>query len=510
MRVLLDTNIIIHREANNPQRQEIGILFRWLDRLQYEKCIHPETIKEIRRYKDKSVVTAFETKIASYHELKTLAPDNDAITAIRSKYDKSDNDRTDTDILNEVLCRRVELLITEDRKIHKKAVALQIAERVFTIDAFLEKVTAEYPALADYKVLAVKKEYFGNLDLTDQFFDSFREDYIEFDNWFNRKSDEVAYICISDNNEIVAFLYVKTEDKNENIGNIIPIFSPKKRLKIGTFKVISNGYKLGERFLKIVFDNALRFSVDEIYVTLFDRTLQQNRLIQLLSDWGFMKHGVKKTDDGEEIVLSRNFRPHIDTKNPCNSYPYISDNSRKFLVPIYPDYHTELFPDSILRTESPNDFTENKPNRNAISKVYISRSIERDLNTGDVVVFYRTASGGSAYHTSVTTTIGVVQTVTNSIKSEEHFLELCRKRSVFSDNELRKYWNHNPKYRPFVVNFLYVYSLPKRMNLEALINAGVVQSTEDAPRGFLQISNDKFYSILVGSNADQRFIVNQT
>jgi len=28
-----------------------------------------------------------------------------------------------------------------------------------------------------------------------------------------------------------------------------------------------NGFKLGERFLKIVFDNALQQKVDEIYVT---------------------------------------------------------------------------------------------------------------------------------------------------------------------------------------------------------------------------------------------------
>lgn len=508
MRVLLDTNIIIYREANKPPRQEIGILFRWLDQLHYEKCIHPQTIEEIRRHKDKSVVTAFEAKITNYHQLKTLAPENNDISSIRSKYDRDNNDRTDTSILNEVFCKRVELLITEDRKIHKKAADLEISERVFTIDAFLEKVTAEHPDLSDYKILAVKKEYFGNLNLSDTFFDSFRADYEEFDNWFKRKSDEVAYVCTSDFGEIIAFLYIKVEDRNENYADIVPVLSPAKRLKIGTFKVISNGYKLGERFLKIVFDNAFRFSVEEIYVTLFNYSLEQNRLVALLCDWGFEEHGFKQTSNGKEVVLVRNFRPYVDESNPCRGYPYFSTNSRKFFVPIYPEYHTELFPDSILRTESPDDFIENKPNRNAISKVYISRSIERGLKAGDIMVFYRTASGGPAYFTSVATTIGVVQSVITNIQTEERFVELCRKRSVFSDDELRKHWNYNKNNRPFVVNFLYVYSLPKRMNLKALIDAGVIQSTEAAPRGFEQINDDQFSSILEGSNADERLIIN--
>jgi predicted nucleic acid-binding protein len=266
MRVLLDTNIIIYREANKPPRQEIGVLFRWLDQLHHQKCIHPKTIEEIRRHKDPSVVSAFETKISNYHQLKTLAPESTSVSNVRAKYDRNDNDSIDTDILNEVFCNRVDFLITEDRKIHKKASELGILERVFTIDAFLEKVTAENPELSDYKVLSVKKELFGNLNLRDTFFDSFREDYKEFDDWFNRKSDEIAYVCTSETGEIVAFLYVKIEGMNECYSDIDPAFKPAKRLKIGTFKVISNGYKLGERFLKIVFDNALRFSVEEIYV----------------------------------------------------------------------------------------------------------------------------------------------------------------------------------------------------------------------------------------------------
>ncbi len=74
MKALLDTNIIIHREAITPAvHQDVGILFRWLDRLKYEKCIHPLTVAEIQKHKDPKVVQAMAIKLGSYVELKTVA-----------------------------------------------------------------------------------------------------------------------------------------------------------------------------------------------------------------------------------------------------------------------------------------------------------------------------------------------------------------------------------------------------------------------------------------------------
>ncbi|MBD2096230.1 hypothetical protein H6F90_13890 [Trichocoleus sp. FACHB-591] len=506
MRILLDTNILIHREANRVLRGEIGILFNWLDKLHYEKCVHPLSLEEIRRHKDPDVVKTIEAKIQNYNLLKTEAPEVEKIIKLRQKYDKNRNDLINTSLIKEVYSDRVNFLITEDRKIHLKANELGIASRVFKIDSFLEKVTAENPQLADYKTLAVKKEYFGNLNIQDQFFKSFKEDYPGFVNWFNQKSDEIAYICLSEIKEILAFLYLKVEDENENYRDIQPIFDSKRRLKIGTFKVVLNGFKLGERFLKIVFDNALAYNVDEIYVTVFDKTPEQQRLILLLEDWGFVRHGFKKSASAEEIVLVRDFSAKVNLENPRATHPYFSVQQNKFIVPIYPKYHTELFPDSILRTESPIDFVENKPNRNAIQKVYISRSIEKNLSPGDIIVFYRTKSGGSAHYTSVATTIGVVEKVITDIPNLETFVSLCRKRSVFTDKELAEHWNYNPENRPFIVNFLYVHSFQKRPNLKSLRENGIIL---EAPRGFERLSDESFQRLLQEANSDMRLVVNQ-
>ena len=197
-----------------------------------------------------------------------------------------------------------------------------------------------------------------------------------FDKWFNKKAEETAYVCSSEGN-IIAFLYLKTEGESEDYSDISPVFAKKKRLKIGTFKVQLNGLKLGERFLKIVFDNALHFSVGEIYVTSFTSRIEHLRLTNLLKEYGFSYWGTKQSTSGTEQVLTRDFSRRASLNSPKKTYPFMSTKARKFVVPIYPAYHTSLFPDSILRTESPMDFVEIEPFRNAISKVYVSKSVRR-------------------------------------------------------------------------------------------------------------------------------------
>jgi hypothetical protein len=507
MRVLLDTNILIHREAATVIRQDIGTLFFWLDKLGHEKVIHPASAAEIAKHGDPKVRAAFAAKLQSYHELKTIAPTAPAVLALAAR-DTSENDRNDTLLISEVYADRVDLLITEDRGIHTKATTLGIADRVFTIDAYLEKVIAENPSLVNYKVLSVRKQHFGNTNINDEFFNSFRDDYggNAFNKWFNKKSDEPAYVCL-EHDQIAAFLYLKLEPSDECYADITPPLPPKRRLKIGSFKVNLNGFKLGERFLKIIFDNAIKQRVDELYVTIFPRTLEQQRLIRLLEDHGFANHGTKTSAYGEELVYTRDMTPRYDAAKPKRTFPYVSKSARTFLVPIYPAYHTSLLPDSILRTESPKDFVEHEPHRNAISKVYVSRSYFRALEPGDLLVFYRTRDKGSAYYESVVTTIGIVEEVHRDIKDEEQFIRLCRKRSVFDDKELREHWNYNRSNRPFITGFLYAYSFPKRPNLKALIDHKVIKDIESAPRGFERINPEQFSTILQLANADPRVIV---
>lgn len=507
MKALLDTNIIIHRETPKAFNQSIGTLFKWLDKARFTKCIHKITVDELNKNPNAETRRSFNAKIQSYEILQTVAPLKPEVVAVSEKIDVNSNDKNDTGLLNEVFSERVDILISEDKKIHKKAQLLGIEDKVYTIDSFLERVVSEHPDLIDYKVLAVKQEYFGNIAIEDPFFDSLKDDYEGFEKWFNKKAEEKAYITYN-NGRILSFLFLKVENKDENYNDITPPFSPKKRLKVGTFKVVSNGVRLGERFMKIIFDNAILYNVDEIYVTVFDRTEEQQRLISLMEEWGFICYGTK--GEKGELVYIRDFSKQFNVDNPKKTYPFIPTNTRFFLIPIYPKYHTELLPDSYLKTESPDDFVENEPHRNALSKIYISRSIQRDVKTGDVLIFYRTAPyGKSGYYHSVITTIGIVEEKIDNIKTEAEFVLKSRKRSIFTEQYLKEFWNYNPKYRPFLIRFLSVYSfeLGNRLNRKRLLDLGILSGEENELRGLKEITKDQFKIIISEAKVNDRFII---
>jgi hypothetical protein len=470
MKALLDTNIIIHREAPSPGvNADVGTLFKWLDRLKYEKCIHPVTVKEISSHGDPRVVKAMEIKMGSYVQLQTSAPIADEVKLVADEFDTNANDAGDTALLNEVFASRVNILITEDRKIHEKARRLGLEAQVFNIERFLERAVAENPDQVDYKVLSVRRELFGNINLRDPFFDSFRQDYEGFDKWFNKKANDHAYVCKRDE-DIGGFLFVKIEDKgSETYSDMVPPLSPAKRLKIGTLKVVLNGRRLGERFLKIVFDNARINKVEEIYVTIFDRSEEQKRLIDLLLVWGFKRHGIKRSGLGEELVFVRSFRKDDPAVDPKQHYPWLWKERKVYVVPIKPEFHTELLPDSILRTEDLSEHMDGEPHQNAISKVYVSHTMNRDLRPGDTLIFYRT---GGMYK-GVATTIGIVESVINPVPDFETLRFHSRKRSVLNVEQLHEFWERNPRNRPCVVNFLHAYSLKTRPNLKALLEAGI-------------------------------------
>ena len=141
--------------------------------------------------------------------------------------------------------------------------------------------------LPNYKEVGIHKTKFHQINLNDTFFQSLKEDYQDFEKWFFKKSNNEA---------LLSFLYLKIEEKEENYKDIFPIFSPKKRLKVGTLKVNNSGFKLGEYFMNIAFETALAHKAEQIYVTLFDKREEQLYLIKLLEQRGFSFWG-KKNDE---------------------------------------------------------------------------------------------------------------------------------------------------------------------------------------------------------------------
>ena len=128
-----------------------------------------------------------------------------------------------------------------------------------------------------------------------------------------------------------------------------------------------------------------------------------------------------------------------------------------------------------------------------------------------MLIFYRTAPyGKSAYYHSVITTIGVVEEKIDNIKNETEFVLKSRKRSIFTEGYLKEFWNYNPNYRPFLIRFLSVYSIPlgHRLNRKTLLDLGIISGADKELRGLKEITKEQFKTIISEAKINERFIVN--
>ena len=508
MRILLDTNIVIHRENRRISNYSIGHLFRWIDKLKHDKVIHPYTIDELKKYRDPETQEVLSVKLDAYNIIKTVQKPSSEFLDKVSLYDKNINDAIDNCLLYELYSGRVDAFITEDRKLRNKAISLRLANRVFSINSFIDKVSSDNPDLIEYKALSVEKTCFGQIDVGDSFFDSFRDSYDDFNSWFARKCDEDAYICRADEGQILGFLYLKTEDSQENYSDIQPLFTPKKRLKVGTFKVESTGFRLGERFVKIIFDNAQKRKVDEIYVTLYNDRDELKALEELLYRWGFVYWGTKRNNGLSEKVLVKHLGTIANGQSPKQNYPNISSSCNKFILPIMAKYHTSLLPDSQLNTEDRINFLEKTAYRYALQKVYISWAPTNGAKPGDLFLFYRMAKDGEVKkYKSVITTIALVDEIIDSIQSEENLLSLCQNRSVFTVDELKKFWrDHNRDLK--IIKFIFVKSLNKRPTLSDLRDMGIIDASS-GPRPFTRITDAEFHKIIAFGETDMNYAIEE-
>lgn len=485
--VLLDTNIIIKRESNNNASTQIAKLFKLFDKYNVKKYIHPLTLGELTKYKDEKSRNTLLIKSESYNllEIKNMGNDDTFLDTI-NRYSKNSNDEVDNALLNEVYNENVDILITDDKAMLRKAADLYIRDKVLTSSELTYKYANRYPDNIEYKMLSTNLKYFREIDINDNFFDSFRELYNgkEFNKWFKNKSDEQAYTVYEDNN-LKCFLYFKVEEKTEQYNDITPTFSPKIRMKIGTFKVAKKGVKFGERFLKLVFDNAKIKNVEELYITLFDNKYDEiTALKNLLLKWGFAIHGEKNNG---EIVLTKTMKSNEYNKNesPKYNYPLIINNPSYYILPIRPEYHTDLFPDLILKNENELLFQDNLSYRNAIEKIYLSGS-NANPKKGDIVLIYRMGERRPKKYSSVITGVAIIQDFvkTSNVKK---CLELCKDRSIFTKEEIEKIYTDYPN----VVNLLDYETFRNKVILEELVKNDIIEENS-GPRPFHPITKQQY------------------
>lgn len=344
--------------------------------------------------------------------------------------------------------------------------------------------------------MSIVESKFSEVNLQDEFFESLREDYNGFDDWFKRKAEEKVHILETEEG-VQAFLYMKKET-SENENEIEPRLPKGEILKIGTFKINPHGTKLGERFIKLIFDKMIDEKHKRAYVTIFEK---QVGLLELLKRYGFKYWGRKK---GGESVYIKDLE---EIKNDvCLDYPLINmRENKKFLLSIYPTYHTELFPDSMLRTER-NHVVKDLSHTNCIEKIYLSGAYDlENFSKGDIAVIYRTGEQGrSAEYSAVATSICTVKEIKNinEFKTREEFLEFCKNRTIFPKTDLEKFWNHK-KY-PYIITLLYNVALNKRIIRRDLIEEiGVSREARIVAHEITDIQMEK---ILEVGRSDKDFI----
>lgn len=492
-KILLDTNILIQREDNEPLSKSLQKFLRLMTKDFFKVYIHPATYDDVKNDADENRREITLSKLNSYGELKNPPSfDDDNYFKEKIKIKKS-NDYNDALLLYALYTKKVDFLITEDLGIHKRAKLFGLEEQVLTIDDALKYLDIRLP----FKPTTIKKTTVDNLDLNDPIFDSLKRDYPEFNHWFEKISTEGRDCLIyTEKGSLGALLIYKLENEIISLENEILI--PKHRIKIATMIVSSRGNKIGELFLYWIINYAIGLDCEEVYLTHF--TKENDALIYLIEEYGFEHIG--NNSRGEEVYIKtinkdkilKEIEENDDTFSDIAKkyYPYFCDNEnvRKFIVPIKPEFHEKLFLKAGMQT-SLESFTEEGFGEypsyliatNTIKKAYLSHA-NTHLKEGDLVLFYETDKKGIA-------DIGVVESFhrVNNLNDLHH---LISKRSVFSLEELENLIEEELSVILFIHSKTYDYKISYDELVESGVISGPIQSTQSLSHDKYLIIKDKF------------------
>jgi GNAT superfamily N-acetyltransferase len=226
------------------------------------------------------------------------------------------------------------------------------------------------------------------INLSDPIFMSIREDYApDFDEWFRERCQRLhrdAYVVVAEKGHLAGLCILKDEDDSE-------YGLPPRRLKLCTLKVAEpyRGQRLGELLIKAALDNAIERHRRGLSVTVLDKHVE---LVGLLEDLGFEKLAVR-TGRGE-LVLFRSLEPPPDAIERLEPFELnrrygprvLNPNVAMHVVPIRPHWEERLFPEGKLQLDL---FGGSAACGNGLRKAYISGSLNRQVNRGDLALLYR-------------------------------------------------------------------------------------------------------------------------
>jgi len=504
MRILLDTNIIIGREDDKIIDEDLQIFMRIINKLKINLVLHPKCIEDIKRDKDEKRKEITLSKFKTYEILKNYPElHNDSDFFIVMGEPRKINDEIDNFLLYAIYKNAVSFLITEDAGIHKKAKRLDLSNRILRVIDALELFKKELPKEVKLPP-ALQKTTMANLDVNDSIFDTLKDEYSGFNDWYAKKArtGRDCWIYKLRDGSLGAVLIYKFE--HEAIPSSPPL--PKKeRLKIATMIVSHVGYKIGELLLKLSFELAIKNNISEVYLTHF--TKESDYLVDLIEEYGFEKISILNhdwTDIPEDVYLKKII---IDEKlvigiSPFeiskSFYPNLYDGTKvkKFIIPIQPQYYNRLFTDyprrqTILNEHMGKFIIEG----NTIKKAYLSHSSTRKMEKGDILLFYRSEDVKSVV------SLGVIENIYYDLTDPNEIISLVGKRTVYSFSEIEKIAQTPTTVILFNHHFHFKRPIKNRTLLKQKILRGPSQS-------ITKIDHDKYLFIKEEGDIDERFTFN--
>lgn len=352
--------------------------------------------------------------------------------------------------------------------------------------------------------------------LDDPFFDSLKNDYPEFEEWYISKAQlgEEAFV-FEDDYGLCAFIYFK-DYENQEIKLKDRILPKKNRLKIRTFKLDfrHQGRRLGEGAMGIALWKWQDSGLDEIYLTVYEN---HTDLIKLIEKYGFVCVGELEKDNPDEVkkeLVYIKSRKNLDYSTPHKAFPFINPNiDRVGVLPMHDYYHDRLLPYSELKNTNQEFWDEAAGN--GITKVYIGFPMDTGcFKDGEVVFFYRkyTGNGPKTYKSCMTsygtiTKVIVVKSNNIPLKSNDDFKNICSNKTIFSRENLDEFYKTQKNI--VVIEFIYNGFFGKGNNIthNSLNQRGLFETypyqikyTEEQFKEILSLGGKNVQNIIVDSS----------
>jgi len=480
LRFLLDTNILIPlQDSYIVLSGNIKNFIRLANAGGHQLLYHPASLEDIQRDTDANRRDRTLPRLEQYELLEGTprCPWNSSET--------SPNDNCDNQILYALECNAVHALVTEDKGIHSKARARGLGERVYNIQTaedwlrrLHEPKEVQLPNIEDVPLYSLSPA------LTGEFFDSLREDYQPFNNWFQSKAQEGrrAWIC-KDENETLGAICIYAVQENEKITDTGEVLSGKS-LKLCTFKVgeLVRGRKIGELFLKASF----RYASDNqcLHIFVHGNLEKQPYLAELLEDFGFADKG----SYGADVVWVKD-HPVIAPPDKISAREYVrryfphfrqDEEVAKYIVPIRPEFHDILFPDYLSQNSKQLQLFS-PPKRhvgNAMKLAYLCHAQTKEIEAGSILFFYRSKDE------KMLTTIGVVDDF-RELSDPTEIAALVSRRTVYSFDEINNMSTKKVK----VILFRLIRHFPLPVSLKELKNCGAMSA---APQSITKLDESRY------------------